>query len=134
MAEYDAMTVLWAVVNTTVWVKPSSFDVSLLQGKVKIEPYHTEFLKTRKITIPDSDKKDLVTLKKQVEELEKNQNKTASAVKDGAAKAPTKITIATEIQFYFDDAEFNPEEPYVIKITDSYGGERLFNVRIKSIK
>ena len=148
--DYDGITVIGAVVNTPLLMKPKDFQVVLEQEGQVLQPYASDFLKAfylegKKSVASGKEQKAAYleelrsrdqALKQQIAALE--SDKLAPEAVNVAAPKPSPALTAKiariEMQYYFDNTKFNPNMPYRIKISDSYCGTRTFDIQPAKLK
>lgn len=149
--DYDGITVIGAVVNTPILMKAEDFHVVLEQDKVTLLPYASDFLKsgyleeTKKNSKTSLDKTAYLeelrardqALKMQIAAVETGALKPEDVETNEAVKAKTPVSTKIariDLQYYFDNSKFNPNQPYRILISDTYCGTRTFNVNTAHLK
>ena len=149
--DYDGITVIGAVVNTPLLMKAEDFHVVLEQDKITLLPYASEFLKSGYLDENKKESKNSLDKTAYLEELRARDQALKmqiAAVETGALKPedvdtnvnvkiknPVSTKIARiDLQYYFDNSKFNPNQPYRILISDTYCGTRTFNVNTARLK
>ena len=126
--EYDGITLIGARLNTPVVLQEGEYMVRLVQGKINLAPYASNYLHHEMIS--KIDKKDEGKKSYQVDDgkqLTRNEKKEENTAK-------TEKVAVLEMQFYFDSSQFNPAQQYTILISDKYCGERRFEVNPETMR
>lgn len=153
VARYDGVLVIRALINAPIILNEKDLDVQLVQNGNFVTPYHSEYLdgryldKTVNKPIVDAEvqkkldrmetiQEKAAALQKQLEALKGNKIKPTDIDLEPKAKADGKaepVEVKQKIcqlqyNFYFDQAEFNIDKPYLLVIKDAYCGGREFAV------
>ncbi|MFQ9935497.1 MAG: hypothetical protein ACLRXQ_04965 [Phascolarctobacterium faecium] len=141
-----------AVINAPIILNEKDLEVQLVQNGNFVTPYHSDYLDGRyldkavnKPIVDVEVQKKLDRMKrsrkssstqKQLDALKENkikpadidlEQKTKSDVKSESVEVKQKIC-QLQYNFYFDQAEFNVDKPYLLVIKDAYCGGREFAV------
>lgn len=153
VARFDGVMVVRAVINAPIVLKAKELEVSLVQKGRFVMPYHSDFLDgqyldkmvSRPVSDADVQKKlermetlqeQAAELQKQLDDLKGNKIKPTdielTKTQDSKAKSePVEVKqkiCRLQYNFYFDQAEFDADMPYLLLIKDAYCGGREFAV------
>ena len=147
------MLVIRAVINGPIILNEKDLEVQLVQNGNFVTPYHSDYLDGRyldkavnkpivdvevqkKLDRMETIEEKAAALQKQLDALKENkikpadidlEQKTKSDVKSESVEVKQKIC-QLQYNFYFDQAEFNVDKPYLLVIKDAYCGGREFAV------
>ena len=153
VARYDGVLVIRAVINAPIILNEKDLEVQLVQNGNFVTPYHSDYLDGRyldkavnkpivdvevqkKLDRMETIQEKAAALQKQLDALKENkikpadidlEQKTKSDVKSESVEVKQKIC-QLQYNFYFDQAEFNVDKPYLLVIKDAYCGGREFAV------
>ena len=153
VARYDGVLVIRAVINAPIILNEKDLEVSCVQNGNFVTPYHSDYLDGRyldkavnkpivdvevqkKLDRMETIQEKAAALQKQLDALKENkikpadidlEQKTKSDVKSESVEVKQKIC-QLQYNFYFDQAEFNVDKPYLLVIKDAYCGGREFAV------
>ena len=152
VARYDGVLVIRAVINAPIILNEKDWKCSLCKWEF-VTPYHSDYLDGRyldkavnkpivdvevqkKLDRMETIQEKAAALQKQLDALKENkikpadidlEQKTKSDVKSESVEVKQKIC-QLQYNFYFDQAEFNVDKPYLLVIKDAYCGGREFAV------
>ena len=153
VARYDGVLVIRAVINAPIILNEKDLEVQLVLNGNFVTPYHSDYLDGRyldkavnkpivdvevqkKLDRMETIQEKAAALQKQLDALKENkikpadidlEQKTKSDVKSESVEVKQKIC-QLQYNFYFDQAEFNVDKPYLLVIKDAYCGGREFAV------
>ena len=139
VARYDGVLVIRAVINAPIILNEKDLEVQLVQNGNFVTPYHSDYLDVevqKKLDRMETIQEKAAALQKQLDALKENkikpadidlEQKTKSDVKSESVEVKQKIC-QLQYNFYFDQAEFNVDKPYLLVIKDAYCGGREFAV------
>lgn len=122
VSEYEGITLIGARINAPVVLKEQEYSVKLVQGKTELSPYAFNFLSWEMIDVVDRDAPAEV---KKTGDIMRPETVQPSKMK--------KVAVL-DYQFYFDSAQFNPNQGFSILISDKYCGERRFDIDPASVR
>ncbi len=125
--EYDGITLIGTRINTPVLLREGEYSVKLLQGKTILIPYATNFLSWEMLEVPEEQPEI---------KADKPDDGKQLTVNEKANKDPVKMKkiAVLDYQFYFDNSQFAPNQPFTIEITDKYCGPRNFDINPAAIR
>ena len=103
-------------------LKEQEYSVKLVQGKTELSPYAFNFLSWEMIDVVDRDAPAEV---KKTGDIMRPETVQPSKMK--------KVAVL-DYQFYFDSAQFDPNQGFSILISDKYCGERRFDIDPASVR
>ena len=134
VARYDGVLVIRAVINAPIILNEKDLEVQLVQNGNFVTPYHSDYLDGRYLDKAVNKPIVDVEVQKKLDRMETIQEKAAaleqktkSDVKSESVEVKQKIC-QLQYNFYFDQAEFNVDKPYLLVIKDAYCGGREFAV------
>ncbi|MCD7874726.1 MAG: hypothetical protein LUH17_07175 [Acidaminococcaceae bacterium] len=153
VTRYDGVLVIRALINVSIMLSEKDLEVQLVQNGTFVTPYYSEYLdgkyleKTVNKPVVDAEvqkkldrmetiQEKAAALQKQLEVLKRNKIKPADIELEQKASADVKaepVEVKQKIcqlqyNFYFDQAEFDANKPYLLVIKDAYCGGREFAV------
>ncbi|MCC8158755.1 MAG: hypothetical protein LIO50_05995 [Phascolarctobacterium sp.] len=153
VTRYDGVLVIRALINAPIMLSEKDLEVQLVQNGTFVTPYYSEYLdgkyleKTVNRPVVDAEvqkkldrmetiQEKAAALQKQLEALKRNKIKPADIELEQKAPADAKaepVEVKQKIcqlqyNFYFDQAEFDANKPYLLVIKDAYCGGREFAV------
>ena len=143
VARYDGVLVIRAVINAPIILNEKDLEVQLVQNGNFVTPYHSDYLDGRyldkavnkpivdvevqkKLDRMETIQEKAAALQKQLDALKENkikpadidlEQKTKSDVKSESVEVKQKIC-QLQYNFYFDQAEFNVDKPYLNPVED----------------
>lgn len=115
VSRYEGVLVVRAMINAPLILKEKDLDVQIVQNGKFILPYHNEFLDGKYLE---------KTVAKPITNAEVQKRMVAE---DGQLQAMQKVC-QVQYNFYFDQAELDVAQPYLLIIKDEYCGSREFSV------